>query len=51
MIGDEKASNIIGVIKSNAENCMLGSTGWNVVTKIKPDSPGGSSFSGSNSTY
>ncbi len=51
MIGDEKASNVIGTIKSNLDNCVMGSMGWNVVSKIKPDSSDDSCSSSNSSTY
>ena len=51
MIGDEKASNVIGTIKSNLDDCVRGSIGWNVLTKLKSESSDGSCSSGSDSTY
>ena len=51
MIGDGKASNITGVIKSSVENCRMGGEGLNVLTKIKSENPGDSCSSSSDSTY
>ena len=50
MIGDEKASNIIGAMKSNVDSCIMGSIGWNVVTKIKSENESNASSS-NDSTY
>ncbi len=51
MIGDEKASNVIGTIKSNLDDCVRGSIGWNFVSKIKSDSSDDSCSSSNTSTY